>query len=94
MDEINQIGTVAALNIVGFLIKLTPAIPNRWIPHILVACGAIAEASRFEWTFDFLLAGAIKGVSAVGAHQLYSATVRPTDPSPPTPAAAKVGATL
>lgn len=93
MNEITQLGTVAVLNIVGFLIKQTPAIPNRWIPHILVLCGAISESAKVGLSFDSVLAGALKGVEAVGAHQLFSAFTRPADPAHPAPPAALVSTT-
>lgn len=75
--------TVGLLNVVGALIKVTPAIPNQWIPHALTACGVAGEILQKGASLEAVVNGAAYGLAAVGAHQLF-VNSKPAQPQPPT----------
>lgn len=79
---------VLALNICGSLIKVTPVVPNAYIPHILVSLGSLFACFKYGFGFDVAVDGAGLGMAAVGAHQLvvqtkYAISNGPTPPTPP-----------
>lgn len=61
-----------ALNAVGFVIKKTPFMDNRWIPLSLCLLGGILYPWLTAWTGQNVLLGVIIGAGAVGFHQLYT----------------------
>lgn len=72
---------VCACLIVGYIIKMWVSdIDNKWIPTILAVFGAVlACIVKQGITVEYLVAGAISGLTSTGLHQAFKQLIKKTN---------------
>lgn len=58
-----------ACNAIGWVLKKTPAVENKWIPVFLMLLGCLCYAAIEGYTSKNLVLGIVIGAGSVGFHQ-------------------------
>lgn len=86
MSPAESAATVTTLCLgVGRAAKGIDAIPDKFIPVILGAVGAVAQPLLCGLTGEAVVVGLVSGLAAVGVNQQWRQATRPPDQQPPQP---------
>ena len=80
LTEYFTLVVVVACLIVGYIIKTSfDMVPNKYIPTILAALGAILNAIVSGVSVESIVYGALMGLASTGLHQAFTRFVEGSD---------------
>ena len=80
LTEYFTLVVVVACLVVGYIIKTSfDTIPNKYIPTILAALGAILNAIVSGVSVESIVYGALMGLASTGLHQAFTRFVEGSD---------------
>lgn len=71
---------MVACLVVGYIIKTSfDRVPNKYIPTILAALGAVLNATVTGLGVEAIVYGALMGLASTGMHQAFTRFIEKTD---------------